>query len=226
MDRGPFRCHHCSTETDRGPVILWTTMAALPLIDAEPPERADAARNRRAVLDAAARLFARDGASCVTMEAVAAEAGMGKGTVFRRFGDRASLARAVISEHESELQEALIRGEPPLGPGAPARPRLVAFGRAYLEFLETHADLMLAAEGPTGTWLASGVYALYRTHVSLLLEQAGCGERAAYLADVLMAPLAAPTFMYHRTIRGLSLEEQIDAFEDLVARVLSRGSGG
>src|ERR1700755_897911 len=109
MDRGPFRCRHCSTETDRGPVILSITMSALPLINAEPPERADAARNRRAVLDAAARLFARDGATCVTMEAVAAEAGVGKGTVFRRFGARAGLARAVISDVESQLQEAMIR---------------------------------------------------------------------------------------------------------------------
>src|SRR3954454_11657998 len=132
MDRGPFRCHHCSTKTDRGPVILSTTMAALPLIDAEPPERADAARNRRLVLDAAARLFERDGASCVTMEAVAAEAGVGKGTVFRRFGDRASLARAVISDYEAGLQERMIRGPAPLGPGAPARERLGGLRRAPL----------------------------------------------------------------------------------------------
>src|SRR3954452_21805189 len=54
-------------EPDRGPVIL-RGVSALPLINAEPPKRADAARNRRAVLDAAARLFARDGAGCVTME--------------------------------------------------------------------------------------------------------------------------------------------------------------
>src|SRR3954465_11986360 len=193
MDRGPFRCHHCSTKTDRGPVILSTTMAALPLIDAEPPERADAARNRRAVLDAAARLFARDGASCVTMEAVAAQAGVGKGTVFRRFGDPASLPRAVISEHESELQDALIRGEPPLGPGAPARERLRAFGRAYLEFLERNVDTLLAAEYGAGPRppQAGAPYALYRPHVPLLLREAGCGDRADYLADVLLAPLSS-----------------------------------
>ena len=195
-------------------------MSALPLIDAEPPERADAARNRRAVLDAAARLFARDGAACVTMEAVAAEAGVGKGTVFRRFGSRASLARAVISEHEAQLQEAMIRGEPPLGPGAPARERLIAFGRAYLEFLESHADLLLAAEGTETARLTSEVYAMYRTHVGMLLEQAGCAARAPYLADVLMSALAAPTFMYHRQVRGLSLEELQEAYEDLVTRVI------
>jgi AcrR family transcriptional regulator len=204
-------------KTDRGPVIIFVVLE-LPLINADPPERADAARNRRAVLDAAARLFARDGATCVTMEAVAAEAGVGKGTVFRRFGDRASLARAVIGEHETQLQEAMIRGEPPLGPGAPARERLVAFGRAYLEFLESHADLLLAAEGTQTARLTSRVYAMYRTHLSVLLEQAGCGERAGYLADVLMAPLAAPTFTHHR--QSASLEELKAAYEDLVARVI------
>jgi AcrR family transcriptional regulator len=194
---------------------------ALPLINAEPPERADAARNRRLVLDAAARLFAENPA-CVTMEAVAAEAGVGKGTVFRRFGDRAGLARAVISEVEAELQEGMIRGPAPLGPGAPPRERLVAFGRAYLEFLDGHAELMLAAEGPAGIWLVSSVYAMYRTHAALLLEQAGCGAHAPYLADIVMAPLAAPAFTYHRKVRGLSLEEQIEAFEDLVNRLTER----
>jgi AcrR family transcriptional regulator len=209
-------------KTDRGPVILCGVFAPLPQIDVEAPERADAARNRERVLSAAARLFAERGPECVTMEAVAAEAGVGKGTVFRRFGDRAGLARAVISEHESLLQEHMIRGPAPLGPGAPAKERLLAFGRAYLEFLDDHVALMLAAEGPTGTWLASGVYALYRTHAALLLEQAGCGERSAYLADVLMAPLAAPTFAYQRRVRGLSLEEQIEAYTDLVNRLTSR----
>jgi AcrR family transcriptional regulator len=147
---------------------------------------------------------------------------VGKGTVFRRFGDRAGLARAVISELESELQEGMIRGPAPLGPGAPPRERLLAFGRAYLEFLDGNAQLMLAAEGPVGTWLVSHVYAMYRTHVALLLEQSGCGEHAAYLADIVMAPLGAPAFMYHRTVRGLSLEEQIEAFEDLVNRLTAR----
>jgi AcrR family transcriptional regulator len=192
----------------------------LPVLGEERPERADAAENRRKVLAAAEVLFARCDPSTVTMDAVAAEAGVGKGTLFRRFGDRASHARAVISEHETELQEDMIRGAPPLGPGAPARERLIAFGRAYLEFLDGHAELLLAAEGTQTARLTSQVYAMYRTHVSLLLAQAGCGVRAPYLADVLMAPLAAPTFMYHRDVRGLSVEELVEAFEDLVARVI------
>src|SRR4051794_5631371 len=116
----------------------------LPVLDSSRPERADAAENRRRVLAAACRLFAAHGAANVSMDQVAAAAGVGKGTLFRRFGDRASLARAVLSEHEAPLQDRLIRGEPPVGPGAPARERLVAFGRAYLDFLEAHADTLLA----------------------------------------------------------------------------------
>jgi len=172
------------------------------------------------VLDAAARLFERDGPSCVTMEAVAAEAGVGKGTVFRRFGDRASLARAIISEHESGFQEGMIRGPAPLGPGAPPHERLAAFGAGYLAFLDRHVDLLLEAESTTRTWLVSGVYSMYRTHLALLLREGGCGTSADYLADVLMAPLAAPVFKYHRQVRGLALAEVIEEYEGLIARLL------
>jgi AcrR family transcriptional regulator len=194
----------------------------LPVLQTDRPERADAAENRRRVLAAASRLFEAQGAANVSMDAVAAEAGVGKGTLFRRFGDRAGLARAVVSEHESGLQDALIRGEPPLGPGAPARERLLAFGRAYLEFVERNLDLLLAAEyGATPVMrLASAPYAFYRTHVTLLMREAGCGAHAEYLADVLLAPLSSASFKYHRDLRGLSLAQLVDAYGDLVGRLL------
>ena len=194
----------------------------LPVLDAPRPERADAAENRRRVLAAACRLFADHGAINVSMEQVAAEAGVGKGTLFRRFGDRAGLARAVLSEHEAKLQDALIRGAPPVGPGAPARDRLLAFGRAYLDFLEANSDTLLAAEyGATPVIRqASAPYAFYRTHVTLLLREAGCADRADYLADVLLAPLSSATFKYQRELRGLSVAELADAYADLVGRLL------
>jgi AcrR family transcriptional regulator len=196
----------------------------LPVIGSGPTERSDAARNRRKVLEAAGRLFECHGASNVSMEAVAAEAGVGKGTLFRRFGDRASLARSVLEQHEIELQEGMIRGPAPLGPGAPACERLYAFGRAYLDFLERHGDLILAAEfGSPGLRLISPVYAMYRTHVTLLLQQHGVNAQAEYLADVLLAPLSASTFRYHRDRRGMSVDELGDAYAELCRRVLDSG---
>src|SRR3954469_14122580 len=125
----------------------------LPVLDSSRPERADAAENRRRVLAAACRLFAAHGAANVSMDQVAAAAGVGKGTLFRRFGDRASLARAVLSEREIALQDALLRGEPPLGPGAPPLDRLIAFGEAYVAFLEQHGGLLRSAEGSHETYL-------------------------------------------------------------------------
>jgi AcrR family transcriptional regulator len=193
----------------------------LPLIDGDAHERSDAARNRRKVLEAASRLFECHGAANVSMEAVAAAAGVGKGTLFRRFGDRASLARSVLESHEIQLQDAMIRGPAPLGPGAPACERLYAFGRAYLGFLEVHSDLILAAEfGSPGLRLVSPVYAFYRTHVTFLLSEAGLDGRAEYLADVLLAPLSASTFRYHREARGLSVDDLATAYADLCARLL------
>jgi AcrR family transcriptional regulator len=157
----------------------------------------------------------------VSMEAIATHAGVGKGTLFRRFGDRASLARAVLGENERRLQEEIIRGPAPLGPGAPPVERLSAFGAAYLEFLDTHGQLLVAAEfGSPGFRLVGPPYVFYRTHVTLLLREAGLGERAEYLSDVLLAPLAASTFRYQREVRGFELGRLADVYRDLVGRVV------
>src|SRR2546423_15231400 len=100
-----------------------STPSELPLIEPDAFERADAARNRERILSAARRLFDERGAGCVSMDQVAEAAGVGKGTLFRRFGSRAALAAAVLSERERGFPEAVIRGEPPLGPRAPPRER-------------------------------------------------------------------------------------------------------
>jgi len=49
-------------------------------------ERADAARNRRHLLATARQMLAGQGPDTLTMDALAERAGLGKGTVFRRFG--------------------------------------------------------------------------------------------------------------------------------------------
>lgn len=185
-------------------------------------ERADAARNRLRVLEAAERLFAERGPENVSMDDVARAAGVGKGTLFRRFGDRASLARAVLSTHEAAFQEAMIRGEPPLGPGAPTAERLVAFGRGMLGLVDAHRDLLLAAETgkPSGKY-RSGPYASYRFFVSSLLREAAPRVDADYAADALLAPLAAGFVAHLRDDRGMDLERIAAGYESLVRRLLA-----
>jgi AcrR family transcriptional regulator len=202
-------------EPPEGPVAF-----ELPVAGQVPRRRADALRNYERVLCTARRLFAEHGPANVSMDAVAAAASVGKGTIFRAFGDRAGLVGAILGETESTLQDALIRGTPPLGPGAPALERIVAFGEAYLEFLEAHHDLIMASELGPGVRFAKGPFALYRTHLALLVRECDPTLDAEYLADVLLAPLAADFFAYQRRARDRSPEELADAWRALALRVL------
>ena len=167
-------------------------------------ERADAARNREAILGAAARLFGERSPECVTVDQIAEEAGVGKGTVYRRFTDRAGLAMAVLDQTDRELQHAILRGPPPLGPGAPARERLGAFVGALCDFLERNADLLVVAEGGSGgARYRSNLYASYRLHVEVLLRQLRPEADCAVLADVVLAPLGADLYRHLRQDRSL-----------------------
>ena len=91
-------------------------LTGLTVTDSAPPERGDAARNRVLLLDAARRLIADRGTDAVTMDDVAAAAGVGKGTLFRRFGSRAGLMIVLLDEDEKVEQQAFMFGPPPLGP--------------------------------------------------------------------------------------------------------------
>ena len=162
-----------------------------PALPEAPRERADAARNRRRVLDAAAALFAERGVGAVSMDEVAAAAGVGKGTVFRRFGDKSGLAVALLDERERELQEGVLSGPPPLGPGAPPRERLRAFLDAYLDYCLGHLELVRLSETATpGARYRIGSYRFWHRHVQVLLSEAGVPDAGA-LAHALLAPLAA-----------------------------------
>ena len=168
------------------------------------PERADAARNRARVLAAAAELFTTRDPRTVTMDDIAKAAGVGRATVYRRYPDTGSIAVALLDEHERALQERLLRGEPPLGPGAPPASRLAAFYAAMIKLLDAHADLVLGTE-TGGARFATGAYGFWSTHVHSLLVEAGITQPDV-MVDVLLAPLAAEVYVHQRA-RGLTSEQ-------------------
>lgn len=104
-------------------------------------ERADAARNRNAILRAAEELLSRYQADEITVDQVASAAGVGKGTVFHRFGSKDGLLIALLHERARDLTTALAQGPPPLGPGAPPRERILAFLTAALELISRNVAL-------------------------------------------------------------------------------------
>jgi AcrR family transcriptional regulator len=156
------------------------------------------------------------------MDEVASAAGVGKGTLFRRFGDRAGLLRALLDERERDFQEEIIRGEPPLGPGVPSYERLIAFGHRLLEEIEIQGDLLLAAEAgaPPGMRLLHSVYAVRRAHMRALLRDLAPASDCDYLADVLLGALGAEVVLYQRRSLGMPLERLKEGWQELLDRFL------
>ena len=189
----------------------------LPLLGDAAPERRDAARNREALLVAAEALIDHCGIDAVTMDAVAARAGVGKGTVFRRFGSREGLMAALLNFSETEWQASVISGPPPLGPGAPPMDRLLAFGRSRLESTLRSADLIRAA-GRAGT-RSYAAYSFVAMHVRHLLGELGVTGDLTLLATALMAPLEVPILEQQVHIEGIDVDRVHRGWEDLARRI-------
>ncbi|OLP03859.1 TetR family transcriptional regulator [Mycolicibacterium porcinum] len=189
-------------------------------IDPAPQERGDAARNRALILDAARRLIAERGPDAVSTDDIAAAAGVGKGTVFRRFGSRAGLMMVLLDEDETAEQDAFMFGPPPLGPGAPPLERLLAYGADRLRFVHCHQALLSDAIREPGVRY-SGPFTLHRTHVRMLLETAGTTGDLDAQADALIALLDAD-YLAHQLSLGRSLDALITAWQDTARKLCGR----
>lgn len=193
-------------------------------------ERADAARNRRAILEAAEALLREHPPGEVSVERVAAAAGVGKGTVFHRFGSRVGLMQELMTERARALEQAVMEGPPPLGPGAPAGERLVAFldavvamaaGNAGLMAAHEHARLTQKAGG--GSRLANPIYVAWHEHISALIAEARPDLDAELAGHVLLGTL------HTEPISGLLLGGEsarvAATLGDLARGLLSEGGG-
>jgi AcrR family transcriptional regulator len=199
-------------------VSLSDRLVELPVTDSGPPERGDAARNRVLLLEAARRLIAERGADAVTTDDIAAAAGVGKGTLFRRFGSRAGLMIVLLDEDEKAEQQAFMFGTPPLGPGAPPLDRLLAYGRDRLQFVRAHYGLLSDANrDPQMRFNAPAT--LHHRHIRVLLEDADTAGDLDAQAFALLALLDADYVHHQLTERGETLESLGDAWE-AVARKL------
>ena len=113
---------------------------------------------RDRLIDAAVRLFSRPGSGLISIEAIAAEAGLTKGAVYHHFADRAELLRAV-ARRVSPVDEMRAQIEPSVE--LSAREGLIVIARAYYEAMRKRADLVrnLAANSSQDPELARVVMA-------------------------------------------------------------------
>ncbi|HEX8008005.1 MAG TPA: helix-turn-helix domain-containing protein [Trebonia sp.] len=202
------------------PLLPWGTPDAE---RADRAERADAVRNRRHLLKVARDMLAEHGADRLTMDGLAERAGLGKGTVFRRFGTRAGIFHALLDEEERAFQEQVLSGPPPLGPGAPPLDRLIAYGGARASFMVSNHEIARAALDSNQPRPAGRQTPISQVHIRMLLGQMDLGPADLDLLAVqLTAALDGPLLLYlsGSDLAGPDVAERIArSWEDLIRRV-------
>lgn len=174
-------------------------------------ERADAARNREQLLVAAREMAAELGADKVTMDGLAERAGLGKGTVFRRFGTRAGIFHALLDDDEHAFQREVLAGPPPLGPGANPLDRLVAYGRARIAFLTGHITIVRSALDRHRPVPAEGGSTFTEAHIRMLLGRADTGVADLDSLTVQLTSALEGPFMIFLALPGTGPEHDAEA---------------
>jgi AcrR family transcriptional regulator len=196
------------------------------------PERADAVRNRRAILAATEDLLASHRPQDISMEQVAAAAGVAKGTIFHRFGNRMGLMRALMVERAHALEEAVTTGPPPLGPGAPDRERLLAFLDAIAAVVSRNKSLLAelaysaATEPPANEKAARDrddhpVYRFWHGHISSLIAGQRPEADAEMIAHIMLGALHSEPILAQLAAEGP--ERLTAALHTLADAVLDAG---
>ena len=179
------------------------------------PERADAQANRARILAAAERLFAEKGVAQVNMVEIGRAAGIGQGTLYRRFAGKSELCQALLDTQMREFQDQTLhqlRGMSDAG--TPKLAQLRWFLQAAVQFHEHHLPMMCSIFGdappppgfePPPQWWA------HRTIAGLLTSAQRHGELAAaidlpYFVDVLLVLIHPFTLHVQRTNHGFSNE--------------------
>ncbi|MCX6498365.1 MAG: helix-turn-helix domain containing protein [Arthrobacter sp.] len=183
-------------------------------------ERRDAAHNRELLLRCARELIEECGADGLTMATLAARAGVGKGTVFRRFGSRAGLMMSLLSDAEAQFQGRFMFGPPPLGPGAPPLERLIACGAERISWVLEFGELARAADASAYNRFDVPAAVLWRRHLELLLREAGVSADPWLMAGALSATLEPERILHSVRVHGVAPGRLVESWRELATRVM------
>jgi AcrR family transcriptional regulator len=190
-------------------------------------ERRDAAEHRQQVLEAALRLFTTRGVEAVTMAEIATAAGVGKGTLYRRYADKGQLTLALMDACVRHLQDEVAaehtrcdRSEPALRQVEALLDRLIGWTEEHTTWLGVISDQAAGERraavhcGPLYSWM-------HAVLVELLERAVANGEAAlddcVYTADALLAALDVDLYLFQRRQRGYSPEQISAGLKRLVA---------
>lgn len=207
--------------TKRRPAEAGRRTGGLPILGRlqVPPERKDAARNRVRILQAARKLLQTRCIRDIGMDDVAKAAGVGKGTVYRRFEDRASLCRALLHDEAIKLQNEVLAGFS-LADTTPWGERIKRLLDALFDFALTNAPLLSEAQAfdrGHPERFSHPAHAWQRETLGLYLERAIASKEVESLnptvvADLILAGLDPDLLQFHlqsgQTETGLRREFQ------------------
>ncbi len=190
-------------------------------------ERRDAAANRELLLQTAELLFTQHGVENVSMADIAQAAGVGKGTLYRRFANKGELCLALMDAQLTEFQEAMLaRMRQMAAQGEPYMAQLDMFLDGLVHFTALHQPLLceVQREGLFGNsmhlslphfWQHMTVSGLLQTAVQR--QEISPELDVVYIADALLAPLKVDLFRFQREVRGFSLERISAGLRSLAA---------
>jgi AcrR family transcriptional regulator len=179
-------------------------------------ERRDAAENRQRVLATARALFSERGVDAVSMHDIAVAAGIGQGTLYRRYPHKGALCHALVEDNLRQFHDAMVARLEAEAAGGRALQQLRAFIDALLAFTEQNGPLVSAmgdsACGVTPAERYQNPWVVWQCEtLALLLERAVAQRELRPIdveatAEVIQAACEPPLYLYQRHQRGYSRE--------------------
>jgi AcrR family transcriptional regulator len=167
----------------------------------------------RAILSGAMTMFARDGYTRASLDAIAAEAGVSSRTIYNHFGDKAHLFEAVIEDSTRRVaQDQIALIDRHLGKIVDLEDDLIEFGLDWVALAvgqnephfglvwQIHAELEHIPEAAVKTWQETGPLRVRRELASRLARIADRGDLELADADLaamhLILLISADNFSY------------------------------
>ena len=119
----------------------WPSGLPKPFVPGDRTERRDATEHRRRILEVARRLFAERGVDAVSMHQIAMAAGIGQGTLYRRYAHKGELCMDLLSERHQQFVEE-IATQYAATATSPALERLDGVLAHFVAFLEEQGALL------------------------------------------------------------------------------------
>ncbi|MEX1028819.1 MAG: TetR/AcrR family transcriptional regulator [Paenibacillaceae bacterium] len=181
----------------------------------ERKERRDYQENRRIILQSALELFDVHGIDNVSMRQIAQSAGIGQGTLYRRYAHKGELCLDIMKERMhrigEEIQSYLYESR-----DQTIHHKLDKIVEIMLDFVEKQSQNLSAIKAP-GCEQNSIIYStpIYKSiHAIIcellkeaLREQGRSTPDPIYTADAILAMLSPQLYVYQRIDRGYSINE-------------------